>query len=103
MGTTDFEQIGMQYALMLRIRLFEQEIVRLHQAKLAIGSIHLCSGQEAIYAGALSALDRSRDLVFPTYRGRGWAIASGSSLRQLFAEHLGRRTGLNGGRAGAAA
>ena len=103
MDDEDVERSLIHYDLMMRIRCFEQEIVRLHQSKDVVGSVHLCSGQEAIYVGAVTALDRSRDLVFPTYRGRGWAIASGTPLRALFAEHMGREDGLNGGRAGAAA
>lgn len=103
MPEVDAEAMLAQYETMMRIRLFEQEIIRLHQARDVVGSIHLYSGQEGISVGAVGALDRSRDLVFPTYRGRGWAIALGSSLEALFAEHMGRQGGVNGGRAGAAA
>jgi pyruvate dehydrogenase E1 component alpha subunit len=87
---------------MLRIRLFEEEVRRLRAAGEVVGSVHLCNGQEAVYVGTCAALDLPRDLVFPTYRGHGWAIACGASLSAMFGELLGRVTGLNGGRGGSA-
>lgn len=87
---------------MVRIREFETEIARLRGLGTVVGSVHLCSGQEAIYTGATAALDLPRDLVFPTYRGHGWALACGAPLAGMFAELMGRRTGVNGGRGGSA-
>jgi pyruvate dehydrogenase E1 component alpha subunit len=40
--------------------------------------------------------------VFATYRGHGWAIARGVPLEPLFAELLGRESGICGGRGGSA-
>jgi TPP-dependent pyruvate/acetoin dehydrogenase alpha subunit len=91
-----------QYRTMLRIRLFEDKVAALKLAGEIAGSVHLCSGQEAIPVGAVTALDLRRDVVFATYRGHGWAIACGSDLTSLFAELLGRSTGVNGGRCGSA-
>ncbi|MEU6413960.1 thiamine pyrophosphate-dependent dehydrogenase E1 component subunit alpha [Microbispora sp. NPDC046933] len=87
---------------MLLIRGVEDEIARLRTAGDMVGSIHLCSGQEAVYVGAVAALDLSRDAVFPTYRGHGWALACGVPPEALFAEILGRVAGINGGRGGSA-
>jgi pyruvate dehydrogenase E1 component alpha subunit len=87
---------------MLRIRFFEEEVSRLRVEGSIVGSVHLCNGQEAIYAGASAALDLSRDAVFPTYRGHGWTLACGVPPYALFAELLGRQTGVNGGRGGSA-
>ncbi|MBB3664512.1 pyruvate dehydrogenase E1 component alpha subunit [Prauserella sediminis] len=87
---------------MARIRAFETEIARLRGLGTVVGSVHLCSGQEAIYAGAAAALDLPRDLVFPTYRGHGWALACGADLTAMFAELMGREDGVNGGRGGSA-
>ncbi|MCW2769651.1 MAG: acetoin dehydrogenase [Aeromicrobium sp.] len=87
---------------MFRIRFFEDEISNLRRDSLVVGSVHLCSGQEAIYVGACTALDLSRDAVFPTYRGHGWALACGAPLDAMFAELLGREAGTNGGRGGSA-
>ncbi|MEV1286316.1 thiamine pyrophosphate-dependent dehydrogenase E1 component subunit alpha [Micromonospora sp. NPDC049679] len=87
---------------MLRIRFFEEEIRRLRAEGAVVGSVHLCNGQEAIYVGTCAALDLPTDVVFPTYRGHGWAIACGASLDAMFGELLGRTSGLNGGRGGSA-
>jgi TPP-dependent pyruvate/acetoin dehydrogenase alpha subunit len=87
---------------MWRIRFFEEQVLALRVAGDVVGSVHLCNGQEAIYVGTCSALDMPRDLVFPTYRGHGWALASGAELGPMFAELLGRASGTNGGRGGSA-
>ncbi|WP_033295838.1 thiamine pyrophosphate-dependent dehydrogenase E1 component subunit alpha [Amycolatopsis jejuensis] len=87
---------------MQRIRFFEEEVTRLRGTGDVVGSVHLCNGQEAVYVGACAALDLSRDAVFPTYRGHGWTLACGAPPHALFAELLGRRTGINGGRGGSA-
>ncbi len=90
------------YRTMWRIRLFEGKVTELKLAGQIAGSVHLCSGQEAIPVGAVAGLDLARDVVFATYRGHGWAIACGSDLTSLLAELLGRSTGINGGRCGSA-
>ncbi len=87
------------YELMLTIRLFEEQLMALVQSGEISGSVHLCIGEEAVPAGACSALDPG-DAVIGTYRGHGWAIARGVPLHELFAEVLGRASGLNGGRGG---
>lgn len=89
------------FTAMLRIRLFEERIRDLRLAGDVVGSVHLCIGQEAGPVGACSVL-RADDAVFATYRGHGWAIARGVPLEPLFAELLGRETGICGGRAGSA-
>ncbi|WP_409464337.1 thiamine pyrophosphate-dependent dehydrogenase E1 component subunit alpha [Amycolatopsis sp. GA6-003] len=90
------------FEAMQRIRSFEEEVARLRGTGDIVGSVHLCNGQEAIYVGACAALDLERDAVFPTYRGHGWTLACGVPPRALFAELLGRQTGINGGRGGSA-
>jgi pyruvate dehydrogenase E1 component alpha subunit len=90
------------YQTMLTIRFFEERVMALRLDGDIVGSVHLCIGQEAIPAGVVDQLDLSRDVVTATYRGHGWAIACGVPLTELFAELLGRSTGVNGGRAGSA-
>ena len=87
------------FRTMLTIRRFEEEALALRTKDLISGSVHLCLGQEAIPAAALSTLG-AEDRVVATYRGHGWAIACGVPLERLFAELLGRATGTNAGRAG---
>lgn len=85
------------------IRAFETQVLELSKATPAaiVGSVHLCAGQEAAPVGALAAL-REDDRVIATYRGHGWALASGLAPRELLAELCHREAGLNGGRAGSA-
>jgi TPP-dependent pyruvate/acetoin dehydrogenase alpha subunit len=89
-------------ATMWRIRVFEDEVARLHGEGELVGSVHLCNGQEGIYVGACAALNLEVDGVFPTYRGHGWTISAGAPLARVFGELLGRENGLNGGRGGSA-
>jgi len=86
---------------MLRIRLLEEKITELRKAQSIQGSIHLCIGQEAIYAGSCQAL-RADDAVFSTYRGHGWALARGVPAQGILAELLGRESGVCRGRGGSA-
>lgn len=95
------EQLLADLRAMWRIRMFEDKTTSLCQSGDIKGSVHLCSGQEAGPVGACGAL-ADGDVVFATYRGHGWAIAKGAPLRAMFAELLGRATGVNGGRGGSA-
>ena len=89
------------YRSMFTIRGFEERALALRRADEIAGSIHLCTGQEAIPVGALAALEPG-DRVVATYRGHGWAIACGVPLDALAAELCQRATGVNGGRGGSA-
>lgn len=90
-----------QYEAMVRIRALEQVCLDLSSASRIAGSIHLCAGQEAVPVGAVSAL-KPGDAIVATYRGHGWALASGLPLREVLAEVCHRAEGVNGGRAGSA-
>ncbi len=89
------------YLDMAVIRRFEDRCVALKAEGLIEGSMHLCSGQEAIPVGACRTLD-AQDALMVTYRGHGWAIARGIALADLFAELMGRDSRLCGGRGGSA-
>lgn len=91
------------FARMAFIRAFEAKVLALTQTAppLIAGSTHLCAGQEAIPIGALAGL-REDDQIIATYRGHGWAIASGLDPRAVLAEICHRKSGLNGGRGGSA-
>ncbi len=89
------------YRSMVTIRGFEERSLALRRADEIAGSIHLCTGQEAIPVGTLGALAPT-DRVVATYRGHGWAIACGVPLEALMAEVCQRETGINGGRGGSA-
>jgi acetoin:2,6-dichlorophenolindophenol oxidoreductase subunit alpha len=95
-GQDELERL---YASMLRIRLFEEEVHLLFLRNLLEGTTHLMTGQEAVPVGACDVLE-ARDSVAATYRGHGAALALGTDMAELFAELLGRETGVCAGRAG---
>ncbi len=85
----------------LRIRTVEEQLPKLKASGLVQGSLHLCSGQEAIPVATCDQL-REQDRVVCTYRGHGWVIAQGVPLADFFGELMGRDSALCGGRGGSA-
>ena len=86
---------------MLEIRELELRCLRASREGLTFGSVHPCAGQEAIPVGVVAELGQD-DVVFSTYRGHGWALASGVDPRAILAEVAHRGEGTNGGRSGTA-
>jgi 2-oxoisovalerate dehydrogenase E1 component len=88
---------------MLLIRELEQRSLDLSTASPpeVVGSAHFCAGQEAVPVGTLAGLEDT-DQIVATYRGHGWAVASGLTLFEVFGEICHRGVGLNGGRGGSA-
>lgn len=99
---TSTELLPDLYNMMFRIRRFEEKVADLRATGHIAGSVHLENGQEAVSVGIVAALELSRDALFPTYRGHGYTLACGVPPQRLFAELLGRETGINGGRGGSA-
>jgi TPP-dependent pyruvate/acetoin dehydrogenase alpha subunit len=89
------------YRRCLTIRLVEETLKQLKAAGAVQGSLHLCTGQEAIPTAGCAVL-RREDRVVCTYRGHGWVIARGVPLADFFAEVMGRDSPLCGGRGGSA-
>lgn len=87
------------YRQMWLIRRFEQKAIQLFQEGHIRGSIHLSIGQEAVAVGVCSAL-RENDLVATTHRGHGHCLMKGVDPERMFAELLGRETGVCKGRGG---
>lgn len=87
------------YRRMRTIRRFEEKVLELSREGRVAGSIHLCLGQEAIPVGTMAALQK-QDLVLSTYRGHGWALATGSDITKVLAEIAQKAGGTNGGRSG---
>jgi 2-oxoisovalerate dehydrogenase E1 component len=88
---------------MLLIRELEQRCLDLSTSTPpeVVGSAHLCAGQEAVPVGTVAGLEDA-DQIVATYRGHGWALASGLTLFEVFGEICHRSIGLNGGRGGSA-
>jgi len=84
---------------MVRIRVFEEQVVEAQKAGLVPGTTHVCIAQEAIKVGAASAMRRT-DQIFASYRGHGEAMMKGIDLVSLFAEIMCRSTGICHGKGG---
>jgi len=93
------ERLGDWYQEMLRIRVFEEKVQELFLRNLVQGTTHLCQGQEAVSVGVSAALTPD-DYVTMTYRGHGQALARGMDMEAIFAELMGRRTGVSLGLGG---
>ncbi len=84
---------------MFRIRRFEETVLENFPRGVFFGTTHTCLGQEANAVGVLSWL-QAGDIVFSNHRGHGHFLAYGGDPRALFAELMGRSTGVCGGRGG---
>jgi TPP-dependent pyruvate/acetoin dehydrogenase alpha subunit len=87
------------YRSLWRIRAFEGQVQRLAAAGEAPGFPHLSTGQEAVAVGVCAHLSLE-DALFTSHRGHGHILAKGSDPEAMFAEILGRETGLCKGRGG---
>jgi acetoin:2,6-dichlorophenolindophenol oxidoreductase subunit alpha len=92
------DELDLHHQLAL-IREFEEFAYRAYEAGEITGTVHASIGQEAVAVGVMSALGRE-DLVFTHHRGHGHALAKGVDPVGLFAELLGRRGGVSGGKGG---
>jgi len=93
---TDFRNNLKQMILM---RKFEQVIKDLANQGYVDGAIHCYTGEEAVALGVCLNLNDS-DYIFSTHRGHGHAIAKGCDLNKIFAELMGKATGLSNGYGG---
>ncbi len=87
------------YRLMLKIRLFEEQVNELYLSAKMPGLAHLYTGQEAIAVGVCEALRRD-DYITSTHRGHGHCLAKGGSVDRMFAELLGKEAGYCRGKGG---
>lgn len=87
------------YSELFKIRRFEETLLDNFSKGLFSGTTHTYLGQEANAVGVLSHLQK-KDIVFSNHRGHGHYLAVGGDLRALFAELMGRATGVCGGRGG---
>ena len=85
------------YTRMLRIRLFEEALLRLFSLGYLRGTVHTCLGQEACAVGVVSALDCQRDTVSSNHRGHGHFLAFHDDMKGLLSEIMGLPSGVCGG------
>ena len=84
---------------MMTIHDFEEEIMRLYKEGAVHGTLHLCTGEEAVDVGSTAVL-KDRDYIFSTHRGHGIYLGRGGDIKAAMAEILGRSTGTTKGRGG---
>ena len=84
---------------MLLMRRFEERVAEAYALGKIGGFCHLYIGQEAVGAGAISAL-RQDDYVIASYREHGQALAKGVPPRAIMAELFGRADGCSQGKGG---
>ncbi|XP_024226726.1 pyruvate dehydrogenase E1 component subunit alpha-1, mitochondrial-like [Bombus impatiens] len=89
------------YALktMIYIRRMENKAAELYRLRLINGFLHLYSGQEAVAVGTKMSI-MEKDSLITAYRCHGFAVVFGVSAREIFAELMGRRTGISKGKGG---
>lgn len=88
------------YKDMLLIRRFEEKLIDLCRMEGKIpGMMILCTGQEAVAAGACGALEPD-DVIISNHRSHGHLIAKGADPKLIMAEIFGKRTGYNRGKSG---
>lgn len=93
------EKLLWMYETMVRIRKSEEEASK-HFAQGKIpGFVHLYIGEEAVAVGAMANL-REDDVITSTHRGHGHFIAKGGSLKEMWAELYGKKTGVCKGKGG---
>lgn len=87
------------YRAMYRIRRFEETVLEEFKRGVFSGTTHTSLGQEANAVGVISSLHRD-DIIVTNHRCHGHFLAYGGDMHALFAELMGRATGVCGGRGG---
>ena len=87
------------YATLYLIRRFEETVLAEFSRGVFFGTTHTYLGQEANAAGIISQL-QGEDIIVSNHRCHGHFLAYGGDPRALFAELMGKSTGVCGGRGG---
>lgn len=87
------------YRQLCRIRHFEETVLNAFPKGMFYGTTHTYLGQEANAVGVLAHL-KPGDIIFSNHRCHGHFIAYGGDMRALFAELMGKATGVCGGLGG---
>lgn len=87
------------YRTLYLIRRFEETVLEEFPHGRFYGTTHTYIGQEADAVGVLSSI-QPEDIVVSNHRCHGHFLAYGGDTRALFAELMGRKTGVCGGRGG---
>jgi len=85
------------YERMFLIRTVEKRLLSLFSMGMLTGTTHTSIGQEACAVGVVYSLDRPRDVIFSNHRCHGHYLALTDDVEGLFAEIMGKATGVCGG------
>ena len=85
---------------MLLWRKLEDKASALYIQQKIRGFLHLYNGQEAILAGCMQAIDKSKDKMITAYRNHVQPIAMGVEPKHIMAELMGKITGCSKGNGG---
>ena len=85
---------------MLFWRKFEDKLAQVYIQQKVRGFLHLYNGQEAILAGALHAMDLTKDKMITAYRNHVQPIGMGVDPKRVMAELYGKATGTSQGLGG---
>ncbi|MDH7444883.1 pyruvate dehydrogenase (acetyl-transferring) E1 component subunit alpha [Aquimarina sp. 2201CG14-23] len=88
------------YEDMLFWRKFEDKLAQVYIQQKVRGFLHLYNGQEAILAGALHAMDLTKDRMITAYRNHVQPIGMGVDPKRVMAELFGKGTGTSQGMGG---
>lgn len=88
------------YRMMAFIRAFEHKLLEQFCLGKIFGTTHTCIGQEADAVAIVTSLDRERDTIWSNHRCHGHFLAYCGNAYGLFAEVLGKKEGVCGGRGG---
>lgn len=88
------------YRLMFFIRAFEEKLLQQFSLGKIFGTTHTSIGQEANAVAIVTSLDRDRDTIWSNHRCHGHFLAYCGNACGLFAEILGKKAGVCGGRGG---
>lgn len=81
-------------------RRFEDKLAAVYIQQKVRGFLHLYNGQEAVLAGALHAMDLSKDRMITAYRNHVQPIGMGVDPKRVMAELFGKVTGTSRGMGG---
>jgi pyruvate dehydrogenase E1 component alpha subunit len=95
----DKEKMILMFRTMVRIRRFEERVVREFADGNIPGSVHVYIGEEAVATGAIAHL-KKEDYIMSTHRGHGHLIAKGGDPNRMMAEMFAKKTGYCLGKGG---